>query len=119
MIINTASHNKPYVALILSPFVTLRTSHTPAHGHRRQPQPADIPCLYTHEPDGDAPCEYGEDGAIAAGRLRDFVTVYVNENDEHGVTLDICEAQSSGNMSSALEDAMDLIEVACDDYVVE
>jgi hypothetical protein len=71
------------------------------------------------EPDGDAPCDYGEDGAAAAGRLRDFVTVYVNENGDHGVTLDICEAQSAGNMSSALEDAMALIEVACEDYEIE
>ncbi|HUT77530.1 MAG TPA: hypothetical protein VM285_07580, partial [Polyangia bacterium] len=71
------------------------------------------------EPDGEAPCDYGADGAEAAGRLHEFVTLQVNQNETHGVVLDICEVQSSGNMSAALGSAMALIEVACDEYIVE
>jgi hypothetical protein len=71
------------------------------------------------EPDGAAPCDYGADGAEAAGRLQEFITLQLNQSGTHGVVLDICEAQSAGNMSAALEMAMALIEVACDEYVVE
>jgi len=70
-------------------------------------------------PEGEAPCVYGEDGAAVAGRLASFVEDHVNENGAHGVIHDICEAQSLGNMASALEEAMSLIEVACDEFVIE
>jgi hypothetical protein len=70
-------------------------------------------------PEGDAPCSYGEDGAEAAGRLHDLVVTQVNADGEHGVFYDICAAQAAGDMASALDEAMSLMEVACDDYVVE
>jgi hypothetical protein len=70
-------------------------------------------------PEGDAPCTYGEDGAIVAGRLAEFVADDVNASGDHGVMHDICEAQSTGDMASALDEAMQLIEVACDEYVIE
>jgi hypothetical protein len=70
-------------------------------------------------PDGQAPCEYGDDGAEAAGRLYEFVALQLNQDGTHGVFHDICEAQAAGNLVAALEAAMALIEVTCDDYVVE
>jgi hypothetical protein len=70
-------------------------------------------------PDGEAPCSYGEDGAALAGRLNEFVTAHVNADGAHGVMHDICEAQSTGDMASALDEAMQLIEVACDEYIIE
>lgn len=70
-------------------------------------------------PDGEAPCDYGDDGAVPAGRLTEFVTQHVNENGDHGVIHDICQAQSQGNMATALEEAMSLIEVACDEFIIE
>jgi hypothetical protein len=68
-------------------------------------------------PDGVAPCAYGEDGAIVAGRLNEFIVEDVNAAGEHGVMHDICEAQSSGDMASALDEAMQLIDVACDEFI--
>jgi hypothetical protein len=70
-------------------------------------------------PDGAAPCTYGDDSATVAGRLAEFVSDHVNATGDHGVMHDICEAQSTGDMASALTDAMALIEVACDDFVLE
>jgi hypothetical protein len=70
-------------------------------------------------PDGDAPCTYGDDGALVAGRLDAFVADHVNANGEHGLTHDICQAQASGDMASALQAAMSLIEVACDEFIIE
>ena len=70
-------------------------------------------------PDGSAPCDYGADGAICAGRLESFLDVHVNASGQHGLMHDMCEAQSQGNMVNALESAMGFIEVACDDFIIE
>ena len=70
-------------------------------------------------PDGSAPCDYGDDGAIIAGRLESFLDDHINASGPHGLMHDMCEAQLQGNMVAALENAMDLIEVACDDFIIE
>ena len=69
--------------------------------------------------EGGARGAEGGGGAVAAGRLVEFVTDHVNAAGEHGVVHDICEAQSTGDMASALTEAMALIEVACDEYIIE
>ena len=70
-------------------------------------------------PDGSAPCDYGTNGAISAGRLESFLNDHINASGQHGLMHDMCEAQLQGNMVAALENAMDLIEVACDDFIIE
>jgi hypothetical protein len=69
------------------------------------------------ETDWASSCEEGDEylGALHAARLETFVAANVRDAGGNGLFADICTT----DLAAALDDALDLVTVACDEYPIE